>query len=164
MKAMIKSVVIQQPEPTSIEAPDIDLGEVEQPYHLIPPGLYDVGFVKAHAMPIYTSKRLITYWRIQDLGSEHHGKTLIMGFQYPIKGKKWGPLSKMAQCYRLAAGRDPDRLDTGRLSTTVFKNKLFSAHVVTVTKGNDPKGRKPYKRSPENHYSVIDTLVELKVG
>jgi len=161
---LIKPAVVQKQDTFSSEDVDRYLGEVEQPYPFIPPGEYDVVFVKAHAMNMYKGRRLITYWRIQDLASEHLGKILIMGFQYPIKGKKWGPLSKMAQCYRLAAGRDPARLDTGRLSTTVFNKKLFGARVVTVTKGNDPKGRKQDERAPENHYSVIDTLVELKVG
>ncbi len=70
----------------------------------------------------------------------------------------------MAQCYRIAVGRDPDRFDVGRLSTSVFKNKLFCARVVTVTKGNDSKGRKQVERSPENQYSVIDILLALNVG
>ena len=161
---MIKQAVIQKQDAKSIEATDIDLGEVAQPYPLIPPGEYDVGFVKAHEMPIFKGKRLITYWKIQDLSSDYHGTELILGFQFPQKGKKWGALSKMAQCYRIAVDRDPDRFDVGRLSTRVFKNKLFRAKVVTVTKGNDSKGRKQAERSQENQYSVIDILLALNVG
>jgi hypothetical protein len=165
---MIKKAVALKPDAFASESSedvDLDLGEVAQAYPLIPPGEYDVVFVKAHKMPIKKSQRLITYWGIQDLACEHHGTVLIMGFPYPKQGrKKWGANSKLAQCYRIAIGRNPDRYDTGRLSTNVFKNKIFGAQVVTVTKGNDFKGCKQYERSPENHYSVIQILLSLKVG
>jgi len=161
---MIKRAVALKPDAISSEDVDLDLGELAQPYPLIPEGEYDVVFVKAHEMNIFRGKRLITYWKIQDLSSEYHGKVLILGFQFPKKGKKWGALSKMAQCIKIATGRDPDRFDVGRISTSVFKHKLFRAQVVTVTKGNDSKSRKQVERSRENHYSVIDTLVALNVG
>ncbi len=163
MTVMIKSAVIQK-KAKSIDAADIDLGQIAQPYPLIPSGEYDVVFVKAHQMDIFRGKRLITYWKIQDLSSEYHGTVLILGFPFPKKGKKWGALSKMAQCIKIATGRDPDRFDVGRISTSVFKHKLFRAQVVTVTKGNDSKGRKQDERSPENHYSVIQTLLAFNVG
>ncbi len=162
---MIKKAVIQKQDTSTAEDFDLDLGEVAQSYPLIPPGEYDVGFMnKAHFMTLLKGERLISYWKIQDLNSEYHGTELILSFQRPKKGKKWGALSKFAQCYRIAVGRNPDRFDTGRLSINVFKNKLFRAQVRTVTEFNDPKGRKRVERSPENHYSVIDTLVALNVG
>ncbi len=161
---MIKRAYALKPAAISSEDVDLDLGELAQTYSLIPPGEYDVVFVKAHPMKFGRGKRLITYWKIQDLSSEYHGTELILGFQFPKKGKKWGALSKMAQCYRIAVGRDPDRFDTGRLSINVFKHKLFRARVVTVTKGNAPKNRKQVERSSENQYSVIDTLLALNVG
>ncbi len=162
---MIKKAVIQSQDTSTADDVDLDFGELAQPYPLILPGEYVVAFVKAHEMNIFRGKRLITYWKIQDMSSEYHGVVLILGFQFPKKrGKKWSPLSKMAQCYRIAVGRDPDRFDVGRLSTRVFKNKLFCARVVTVTKGNDSKGRKQVERSQENHYSVIDILLAINVG
>lgn len=161
---MIKRAEVQTSDISSANDVDIDLGGVEKSYPYIPPGLYDVRFVKAHPMNIFKGKRLITYWMIQDLSSEYHGITLILSFQYPKKGRKWGPLSKLVQCIKIARGRDPDRFDIGHVSTRVFRKKLFSAEVVTVTKGNDIKGRKKSERPPENYYSVIDTLVALKVG
>ena len=166
MTVMIKSAVIQKHASKSIDAADIDLGELALPYPLVPPGEYDVvlGGKKPHFMNFLKGKRLITYWLIQDLTSEYHGTEMIMGFECPKKGKSWGALSKMAQCYRIATGHDPDRFDVGRVSTSVFKKKLFRAQVVTVTKGNAPKGRKQVERSPRNYYSVIDTLVALNVG
>jgi len=160
----IKKAVALKSDAFTPEDVDFDLGEVAQPYPLIPPGEYDVVFVKAHPMKILGGTRFITYWKIQELCSDHNGKTLILSFQFPKQGRKWGPLSKMAQCIKIATGRDPDRYDTGRVSTNVFKHKLFRAQVVTVTKGNDPKGRKQVERSKENHYSVIDTLLALNVG
>ena len=161
---MIKKAVALKPDAFTSEDVDLDLGEIAKVYPLIPPGEYDVVFVKAHPMNILRGMRLITYWKIQDLPSEYHGTELIMGFQYPKNGRKWGTLSKMAQCYRIAVGRNPDRFDIGRLSTSVFKNKLFRAQVVTVAKGNAPKDRKQVERSPENYYSVIEILLALSVG
>lgn len=140
---------------------DLDLGQLGATYPLIPPGLYDVVFISAHFMQIFKGKRLITYWKILDMGGEHNGVVLIMGFQCP-KSKKWGALSKFAQCFRIALGRDPDRFDTGRLSTKVFQKKVFCAQVVTVSRGNDPKSRKQYERAPESHYSVVETLIATK--
>ena len=162
---MIKKAVIQSQELSTADDVDLDLGELAQPYSLIPSGEYDVVFAnKAHPMKFGKGMRLITYWKIQDLSSEYHGTELTMGLQYPKKGKKWGTLSKMAQCYRIAVSRDPDRFDVGRVSTSVFKHKLFRAQVGTVPKGNAPKGRKQVERSPENWYSVIDILLALNVG
>ena len=154
---MIKSAVIQKQDTKSTEATDIDLGEVAKQYPLIPPGDYDVSFVKAHKMTILKSQRLITYWRITDLGSPYHGLVLIMGFPFPKKGKKWGPLSKMAECFRLAAGHNPDRFETAKLSTNIFKGKVFAAKVVTVARSLNQ-----YQRSQESHYSVIDRLIAKK--
>jgi hypothetical protein len=157
---MIKKAVIQKQDTSTADDVDLDLGELAQTYALIPPGEYDVVFAnKAHPMKFGKGMRLITYWLIQDLTSEYHGTELTLGFQYPKKGKKWGALSKFAQCYRIAVGRNPDRYDTGRLSLSVFKNTLFPAQVRTVTEFNDPQSRKRVKRSPENYYSVIDTLL-----
>ena len=164
---MIKRAVIQPQDTSTADDVDLDLGELAQPYALIPPGEYDVVFMnKAHYMTLFKGQRqrLITYWKIQDLGGEYHETELTLNFQCPEKGKKWGTLSKMAQCYRLAVSRDPDRFDVGRLSTSVFKKKLFRARVVTVTKGNAPKNRKQVERSPENYYSVIENLLALNVG
>ncbi len=161
---MIKRAVIQPQELSTADDVDLDLGELAPPYPLIPPGEYDVVFVKAHPMNIFKGTRLITYWKIQDLSNEYHGTVLILGFQFPKKGKKWGPLSKLAQCYRIATSHDPGSDDIGQLSINVFKNKLFRAQVRTVTEFNDPKSRKRVKRSPENYYSVIETLLALKMG
>jgi hypothetical protein len=139
---------------------DLDLGERPKAYPLITEGLYDVVFVSAHFMPIFTGKRLITKWKIIELG-EFHGTELILGFQCP-KSKKWGPLSKFAQCVRIAAGREPDRFDTGRLSTSIFRKNIFCAEVITVTRFNDPISRKLKDRPFSDHYSVIKTLVAVK--
>ena len=153
---MIKKAFIHRQNAITAEDVDLDLGEVAQAYPLIPSGEYDVVFVKAHKMSIKKSQRLITYWQI--LHPDHLGKTLIMGFPYPKKGrKKWGALSKMAECYRIAAGRDPDRFDTGRLSTAVFKGKVFLAKVVTVTRSLNQ-----YQRQENSHYSVIERLIAQK--
>ena len=166
---MIKKAVIQPQDASTADNVDVDLdldlGEVADSYPWIPPEVYDVVFMnKAHYVTLYKRQRLITYWKIQELNCEYFGTELILSFQCPQRGRKWGALSKMAQCYRIAVGRDPDRFDVGRLSLSVFKNKSFRAQVVTVAKGNDSKSRKQVERSPENCYSVIYTLLALNAG
>lgn len=163
---MIKRAYALKPDASSSQDCDLDLGELAQTYPLIPPGEYDVVLMnkKPHDIYIFGSKRLVSYWVIQDLNSKYHGTELILSFQRPENGKKWGALSKLAQCYRIAVGRNPDRYDIGRLSISGFKHKLFRAQVVTVAEGNNAKGRKQVKRSPENQYSVIETLLALNVG
>jgi len=163
---MIKKAVIQPQDTSTADDVDLDLGELAQTYALIPPGEHDVMLMnkKPHFINIFGSKRLVTYYKIHDLDSDYHGTELILSFQCPQKGEKWGPLSKFAQCYRIATSHDPGSDDIERLSINVFKNKLFRAQVRTVTEFNDPKSRKRVKRSPENWYSVIDTLLALKMG
>ncbi|GJL57812.1 MAG: hypothetical protein NPIRA03_06690 [Nitrospirales bacterium] len=136
---------------------DIDLGEIEDPYPLIPEGIYDVAFLKAHRMRIGKAPRLLMYFQICDPG-QYHGIVLIMGVNYPKNGKKkWGALSKMAECYRIAAGRNPDRFDVGRVSTSIFKGKVLAAKVSTVK-----RGRNQISRDESSHYSVIEKLVDPK--
>lgn len=152
---VVKEIVVEQ---TTVD--DIDIGERPKSYPLIPEGTYDVMFVSAHYMSIFTGKRLITKWKIIEFG-EYQGIELILGFQCP-KSKRWGPLSKFASCVRIAAGRDPDRFDTGRLSTAIFRKRVFCAEVTTVTRYNDLVSRKMRERSAADHYSVIKNLVALK--
>lgn len=152
---LVKDIAVEQ---TTVD--DIDIGERPKSYPLIPEGTYDVVFVSAHYMSIFTGKRLITKWKIVELG-EFHETELILGFQCP-KGKRWGPLSKFASCVRIAAGRDIDRFDTGRLSTAIFRKKIFCAEVITVTRFNDPISRKMQERPIADHYSVIKNLVAVK--
>jgi len=66
---------------------------------------------------------------------------------------KWGASSKFYQAWVLAAGRRPDRFD--RMSTRVFRGKLFLAKVRTVE-----KTAKNVPRHPLLHYSIIDDLLE----
>ena len=155
---MIKKTVIHPQGSSTVDDVDLDLGEMASAYPLIPPGEYDVIFLhqkRPHKIEIGKDQRLITYWRIAEFPCEYRGLTLIMGFPCPKKGgKKWGALSKMAECYRIASGRDPDRYDTGKLSTRVFKNKVFLAKVVTVTRSLTQN-----QRSEGSHYSVIERLL-----
>ena len=68
---------------------------------------------------------------------------------------KWGASSKFYQAWVLAAGRKPDRFD--RMSTRVFRGKVFLAQVRVVT-----TNVKNVARSPLLQYSVIDDLLERR--
>lgn len=63
LAGQIKPVAVVQPSSNEEE-----LGELEEPYPLIPEGQYDIAFIKKHKMPMCNNWRLITYWRIMDLG------------------------------------------------------------------------------------------------
>lgn len=70
---------------------------------------------------------------------------------------KWGPSSKFWLTWVLAAGRRPKRAD--RMSTAVFKNKVFRARMRKVLKTS-----KQIDRTPAQQYSVVDELLEVTVG
>ncbi|UVT19825.1 MAG: hypothetical protein H8K03_18890 [Nitrospira sp.] len=65
--------------------------------------------------------------------------------------------SKYLQQWSIAAGKRPSRRD--RLTTKIFRGKVFLARVRTVTTGHD--GR---ERDVAWHYSVIDSLIEVRAG
>ncbi len=73
------------------------------------------------------------------------------------KRGKWGPSHKYWLCWTLAAGRRPQRRD--RMSTTIFRNKVFRARVRTVLHTAQKQVRTAAQR-----YSLVDCLVEVVVG
>lgn len=73
------------------------------------------------------------------------------------KSGKWGPSSKYWLAWVLAAGKRPNRGD--RMSTAIFKNRVFRARMRIVLKTS-----KQIDRTPQQQYSVVDELLEVRVG
>ncbi|MGD9851729.1 MAG: hypothetical protein AB7T38_10705 [Nitrospirales bacterium] len=131
---------------------DIELnesGEVNLP-PLIPPGRFEVQFLKAEKRGFYKRQKLILRFQILSPGP-NHGVQLYLVCDV-TKRKQWHPSSKFLQTWVLAAGRKPDRFD--RMSTNVFKGKIFLAEVRTVT-----KNAQGWERPPDLQYSVIKGLI-----
>ena len=121
---------------------------------LIPAGTNTVGFLRAEKKWLWGCEKIFLWFQILDFG-EFQGVEVYMACNAPKKGNKGRmPIShKFYQAWVLAAGRKPDRFD--RMSTKVFRGKLFLAQVRTV-KNN----AKNVARSPLLQYSLIDELLE----
>jgi hypothetical protein len=68
-----------------------------------------------------------------------------------------GPSHKYVLAWVLAAGRQPNRRE--KMSTGVFRNKVFRDKVRSVT-----KTATRLQRTPEQQYSVIEQLLEVRTG
>jgi hypothetical protein len=84
------------------------------------------------------------------------GAELFMACTIPSEGK-WRPSMKYWMNWVLANGKQPLRAD--RLSTKVFRRKMFRARVRKVIKTSE----KGVCRTPEQQYSVISTMLEVLV-
>ncbi len=122
---------------------------------LIPDGNYEVVFHRAEEKRLWGKTRLFLHFRIAQQG-EHLGKALFMVVAMPANGR-FSLSSKYLMQWSLAAGNRPARLD--RLSTRVFRGKVFLGRVRTVKRGHDGE-----ERPSLWHYSVIDSLLEVRAG
>lgn len=122
---------------------------------LIPAGEYEVTFHGAEEKRLWGKNRLFLHFRVAQQG-EYLGQALFMAVTMPTNGS-FSISSKYLAQWSLAAGNRPARRD--RLSTKVFRGKLFLARVRTVKNGHDGK-----ERSASWHYSVIDSLLEVRAG
>lgn len=136
--------------------PDQDLefvcdGEIPP---LIPEGKYNVTFLGAEQKWLWGREKMFLHFQILDFG-ESQGEVLYMACNAPQKGKKGKvPTScKYYQAWVLAAGRRPDRYD--RMSTKVFRGKVFLAKVRRVNK-NAQNSPRPLLLQ----YSIIDDLLD----
>jgi hypothetical protein len=121
----------------------------------IPEGEYEVSFLRAERAFLWKREKVFLHFVVQSLG-EWNGTKLFMVCNIASKGR-WGASSKYWRMWALAAGRRPIRLD--RMSTKVFRNKLFLAQVRTVKTTSTQ-----VTRSPETQYSVIHELIVKIVG
>ena len=122
---------------------------------LVPAGDYEVSFVRVEEKKLWGRSRAFLHFRVIQPG-EHFGVLLFMAVTLPANGR-FSMSSKYLQQWSLAAGKRPSRHD--RLTTRVFRNKIFLARVRTVTQDHDSK-----EREATWHYSVIDKLVEVRAG
>lgn len=120
---------------------------------LIPPGSYEVAFVRAKTfLRIYQRKRIVLRFRIMD--GSYAGIELEMFCRVP---ERFTDSSKYYRLWVLANGAKPNRPD--RMSSRVFQRKAFLAGIETVD--TDSKQR-PLDKA--QYYSKIDTLLKKTMG
>ena len=122
----------------------------------IPPAIpdgdqYQVSFIRAEHRKHWGGK--VYLWFKLITPGEWCGEEFYMACSMPESGRL-GPSSKFYQAYVLAYGQRPKRVD--RLSTAVFKNKVFRVRMRQVL-----KTVKQTKRTEAQRYSVIDDLLEV---
>lgn len=139
------------------EEPDLEFSCEGKDHALVPPGDYEVTFAKAEKMKQWEGFKVFLWFRIQSFG-EWHGLHLFM----PCNLQAVGKVSTRSKYYRnwvVAAGKKPDRFDRKRMTTRIFKGKVFLARVVTVK-----KDQKRLPLPPELHYSKIEGLLNSLTG
>jgi hypothetical protein len=123
---------------------------------VIPEGEYEAAFVRADRKRMYgTGERLFLWFRLITPG-QWFGIELYVVCTVAAKGK-WRPSHKFFQAWILAAGKSPCRND--RMSTKVFRGKVFRVRVRTVT-----KTAKRDTRTLAQQYSVIDEILAVVAG
>lgn len=137
-----------------------DIRDLEFPYNVdVPPliqkGDYEVSFVRAATREMWKGNKLFLWFRIVTAG-EWYGQDIYMACNVAPNGR-WTPSSKFYMAWVLAAAKRPNRRD--RLSTNVFRNKIFKARVKVVA-----TTAKRINRTPEQQYSVIEDLLEVCAG
>lgn len=126
----------------------------------IPPAIpngdqYELIFLRAERANQFGQPKLYLWFRMQPPG-EWVGQSFYMACNVATNGK-WGSSSKFWLAWVLASGRQPKRVD--RMSTAIFKNKVFRAKMRKVLKTS-----KGISRTPAQQYSVVDELLEVRVG
>ena len=122
---------------------------------LIPEGTYVVGYRGHEKRKMFEREMWLLHFEIVEAG-DYNGTKLFMIANYPKNGR-WSVGSKFVQCWIVAQGKRPDRID--RLSPSVFRKKYFLAKVSTVKKNILGLPRPEAAR-----YSKIDILVSLAAG
>jgi hypothetical protein len=118
----------------------------------LPEGEYLVEFLRHEERTQWKAKKLLLWFKIF-LGNKFQGVELFMSC--PIPQKKWGSGSKFIRAWALATGKLPDRFD--RVSTKVFRGKIFNAQVRTVTKDSAQNDIPAAAQ-----YSIIDHLISVE--
>jgi len=139
---------------------DIEIECKFDPPPLIPEQKYEVGFVRAEIVKnLWGRKKIFLYFQVLQSG-EYFGVILFLAMNLPSDGR-FSESSKFLQQWTLASGALPKRRD--RLSTKVFRGKVFVGEVRTVKKIAHSSGRLK-ERESSSFYSVIDQLVEVRAG
>jgi hypothetical protein len=116
---------------------------------------YEVSFVRCEQARLWGSDKLFLHFKMLTSGP-WQGELFWMSCKV-IRNGRWTPGSKFYAMWTLANGKRPARTD--RMSTRIFRNKIFRAKFYTVTSDSDQKAR-----PPALHYSVIKELLEVKAG
>ncbi|MCA9468998.1 MAG: hypothetical protein KC643_26640 [Nitrospira sp.] len=139
--------------PVSPTYPPLEFSCEGNDYPLIPPGDYEVAFVRAVKKQQWGGHKAFLWFQIITAG-EWHGTQLFLPFNLKGEGKI-STRSKYHQNWVVAAGKKPDRQEKKRMSTRVFEGKVFLARVATVT-----KDQKNIPLHPESRYSKIEGLLK----
>ena len=126
----------------------------------IPPAIpdgdqYEVAFLRAEQTRQWGQPKVFLWFQMLTPG-EWVGQQFYMACNVASKGR-WTASYKFWQAWVLAAGRRPTRAD--RISTAVFKNKVFRVRMRKVLKTS-----KQIDRTPAQQYSVVDELLEVTVN
>jgi len=116
---------------------------------------YEMVFIRVEQVRLYGQPKVYLWFRMLTPG-DWHGEEFYMVCNVAPKGR-WTASYKFWQAWVLASGRRPTRAD--RMSTSVFKNKIFRVRMRKVL-----KTAKQLDRTPEQQYSVIDELLEVLTG
>ena len=116
---------------------------------------YEVGFLRASQTRQWGQPKVFLWFQLLSPG-EWHGQTFYMACNVAPNGK-WTPSYKFWQTWVRVAGRRPTRAD--RMSTSIFKNKVFRVRMRKVL-----KTAKQIDRTPAQQYSVVDELLEVLTG
>ena len=116
---------------------------------------YEVAYIRAEQTRQWGRAKVFLWFKMLTPG-EWHGQEFYMACNLAQKGR-WTASSKFWMAWVLAAGRRPTRGD--RMSTSIFKNKIFRVRVRRVI-----KTAKQLDRTPAQQYSVVDELLEVMVG
>lgn len=136
-------------------------GDMEFPLNFdvpvrVPEGVYDLVFCKAEKKYMFgNGERMFLWFEIATPG-DWLGTKLYMTCTVAQKGK-WRPSHKYWLTWVLAAGKRPVRGD--RMSTKVFRNKIFRGKVRIVIKTAHQT-----PRTLEQQYSVVDELLDVQAG
>ncbi len=122
----------------------------------IPDGVdYQLMFLRAELGSYRGRQKIYLRFRMITPG-ESLGQEFYMACNVAPNGK-WTASYKYWQAWVFVAGRRPTR--ASRMSTAIFKNKVFRARMRTVRKTANQTDR-----TLAQQYSVVDELLEIQVG
>jgi len=135
-------------------------GDLEFPCNgYIPPAIpdgddHEAVFVRAEKKRQWGHKVFLWFKLITP--GDWYGQEFYMACNVPSNGR-WTASCKFWQAWVLATGERPAR--PNRMSTSVFRNKVFRVRLRKVL-----KTAKQIARTPAQRYSVIDELLEAQTG
>lgn len=112
---------------------------------------YQLVFERAAKVSLWGREKIFLWFKMISPG-EWLGAQFFMACTVPPKCR-WTPSCKFWRVWVLAHGARPKRSD--RMSTAVFKNKVFRGRLRTVR-----TNAKQLALTPAQQYSVVDELLE----